>query len=273
MSIVDPATAKTGIEEVIGNPSTYPIISSNADNAFMSWIPGDANYRSPFWQNPAFYAAQEKVVSKSIVDYLKARDDSRLTVYARPSSSAGEYVGLELGTLGQNTPDLSILGVQYFISEDTPTRLMAYSEVLFIIAEAAQNGSSVGMSAKAAYEAAITASFEQYNLTVPAGYFANPLVNFDGGKPKAELIGDQKWLALFPDGVQGWAEVRRTGYPVYVATTEPVGTLYPGLGVIKRYPYPFSEATDNPENLAAAKAAQPGIIEDKFGKGVWWDVE
>jgi hypothetical protein len=273
MSIVDPVTAKAGIEEIMGNPSKFPIISSNAQNVNMQWIPGNATYRSPYWVDPKLYASQEKVISKQIVDFLTVRNDTRLAVYARPATSSGKYAGLELGAVGGSTPNLSLLGVTYFMSEDTPTRIIQYSEILFIIAEAALNKWNVGMAAKDAYEAAVRASFEQYGLTLPNGYFSNPLNDFNGSTPQMELIGDQKWLALFPDGVQGWAEVRRTGYPVYVANTEPIGTVFPGLGVIKRYPYPNSEATDNPEGLKAALAAQPGIVQTKFGKGVWWDVK
>lgn len=129
------------------------------------------------------------------------------------------------------------------------------------------------MTAQDAYEAAIQACFEEYGLTIPGSYLNDPLVDFNGATtPQRELIGDQKWLGLFMDGSQGWAEVRRSGYPVYVATTEPLGTYHPGLGVIKRLPYPYSEAIENPESFAAAIAAQPPIVEELFGAGVWWDV-
>ena len=172
---------------------------------------------------------------------------------------------------GQNTPDLSIMGVAEFRSLDSPTRVMRYSEVLFIFAEAALNGWNVGMTAQEAYEAAITASFDEYRLDIGT-YLSEPLVDFNGGTPQRELIGDQKWCALYPDGNQGWAEIRRTGFPTYVATTEPVESVYPGNGVIKRMPYPYAEAINNPDSFNAALAAQPGIIDEKFGAGVWWDI-
>jgi hypothetical protein len=149
---------------------------------------------------------------------------------------------------------------------------LRYCEVLFIYAEAALNGWNVGMSAQQAYEAAITASYDEYGLAI-GDYLSDPNVAFSGASNQRERIGDQKWCALFPDGYQGFAEIRRTGFPVYVATTEPVGALFPGKGVIKRLPYPYSEAINNPDNLTAAKAAQPGIVDEKFGKGVWWDID
>lgn len=273
MSLIDPSTAKSGIEEIMANPSTYPIIDSNDSAAFKYWLPEDATYRSPYYMDPTQAAKQENVTSAYMVDFLKTRNDlGRLAVYAEPAATSGEYIGLPLGTLGQNTPDLSIMGVEEFRSADSPTRIMRYSEVLFILAEAALNGWNVGMTAEEAYEAAITASFEEYGLDL-GSYLSEPLVDFNGGVDQRELIGEQKWCALYPDGNQGWAEVRRTGYPVYVATTEPVETLYPGNGTIVRKPYPHSEAISNPDGFNAAISAQPGIIDEKFGAGVWWDVD
>lgn len=273
MSNVDPATARDGIEEIAADAATYPIINSVENAAFKYWMPDDATYRSPYWMNPVQAPTQENVTSAFLVDFMKAHNDlERLAVYAEPASNTGEYMGLPLGTLGQNTPDLSIMGVDEFRSLDSPTRIMRYSEVMFILAEAALNGWSVGITAQGAYEAAITASFDEYGIDV-GGYLSEPDVDFNGGSDQRELIGEQKWVALYPDGNQGWAEVRRTGFPTYVATTEPVETLFPGKGVIKRMPYPSSEAINNPENFSEALARQAGIIDEKFGKGVWWDVD
>lgn len=272
MSLAEPAIARTGIEAIAANPSTYPVINSNSTAAFKYWVPGDAIYRSPYWMNPVTAKTQENVTSAFMINFLKDRNDGRLPVYAEPTAIGGNYVGLPLGTLGQSTQNLSIMGIKEFRSENSPTRALRYSEVLFIYAEAALNGWNVGMTAKEAYDAAVTASFGEYGLSI-GSYLSDSKVDFNGGTDQRELIGDQKWCALYPDGNQGWAEVRRTGFPVYVATTEPVPTLFPGKGVIKRMPYPYSEAISNPKEFAAAIAAQPGILDEKFGAGVWWDVK
>ncbi len=157
-------------------------------------------------------------------------------------------------------------GIAEFRSGNSPTRMIRYSDVLFILAEAALNGWEVGMTAENAYNAAITASFEEYSLE-PGNYLSQPLVDFNGGVPQRQLIGEQKWAALFLDGLQGWSEVRRTGYPEYVADTEPMNTYYPGEGTIKRMAYPNNEFIDNEANIKAALAAQPGIISGKLGCG------
>lgn len=272
MSLAEPAVAKAGIEMVAANPDTYPVIISNTTAAFKFWNPADAIYRSPYWMNPVTAKTQQNVTSAFMIKFLTDRNDTRLPVYAEPAASSGKFIGLPLGTLGQSTQSLSIMGIKEFRSDNSPTRILRYSEVLFIYAEAALNGWNVGMTAKQAYEAAVTASFQEYGLSV-GNYLSDPMVNFNGGAEQRQLIGDQKWAALYPDGNQGWAEVRRTGYPTYVATTEPEGGLFPGKGIILRRPYPYSEAVSNPEAFAAAMAAQPGIISEKFGARLWWDVK
>jgi len=274
ISNVAPTVAQAGIEDIMANPSTYPIISSIDQAAFKYWLPEDPVYRSPYWMNPELNlkSIDQTVTEEFLVETLKDRNDIRLPVYAEPALNSGEYVGLPLGTLGQNTPDLSIRGMAEFGALDSPTRIMRYAEVLFILAESDLNGWDVGMTAQEAYEAAIQASFEEIGLTMPGSYLNQPLVDWNGGTPQRELIGDQKWIALYLDGNQAWAEIRRTGYPTYVDITEPVGSFYPGEGTIKRIPYPDDEAINNPEGLAGALAAQPGIIDEKFGAGVWWDV-
>ncbi len=271
MSLADAATAKSGIEMIASDPGTYPVINSIDNAAFKYWLASDPVYRSPYYMQPGDATKQQNATSKFMIDFLKDRMDPRLPVYAEPAANTGAYVGLALGADG-NSNALSIMGVSEFRSDNSPTRIMRYSEVLFIYAEAALNGWNVGMTAKDAYEAAIKASFDEYGIGI-GNYLSEPLVDFNGGTDQRQLIGDQKWCALYPDANQGWAEVRRSGYPTYVATTEPESSLFPGKGTIKRMPYPYTEAISNPDGFNAAIAAQPGIVDEKFGAGVWWDVK
>ncbi|MEO6917418.1 MAG: SusD/RagB family nutrient-binding outer membrane lipoprotein [Chitinophagaceae bacterium] len=268
MSLVDPATAKSGIEMIAADQATYPVINSIANASFKYWLASDPNYRSPYYMLPADATKQQNATSEFMINFLKGRMDPRLPVYAEPAANTGLFTGLALGAEG-NSNALSIMGVARFRAANSPTRMMRYSEVLFIYAEAALNGWNVGMTAKDAYEAAVKASFDEYGIGA-GSYLSGPLVDFNGGTNQRQLIGDQKWCALYPDANQGWAEVRRSGYPVYVATTEPQSSLFPGKGTIKRMPYPYTEAISNPDGFNAAIAAQPGIVNEKFGAGLWW---
>jgi hypothetical protein len=82
-------------------------------------------------------------------------------------------------------------------------------------------------------------------------------------------IAQQKWLALFPDGFEAWADLRRMGvlqqYPVVNSENPdlPVGTR------IRRIPFIDLEKNTN---KAAVEAAIPLIGgPDKASTKLWWD--
>ena len=82
---------------------------------------------------------------------------------------------------------------------------------------------------------------------------------------KLERIITQKWIAVYPNGNEGWAEFRRTDYPRYMKT--PKGGNNSGGEVangkfIKRLRYPDSEVS-NPN--------RPKDV-DTQGTRLWWDV-
>jgi hypothetical protein len=86
---------------------------------------------------------------------------------------------------------------------------------------------------------------------------------------KLERIIYQKWLAIFPDAQEAWAEQRRTGYPVVEKRSG--DDFEPGItqGTIpNRIPYPPGELSTNYNNVNAARERQGG---DDLLKKLWWD--
>src|SRR5690606_11138348 len=81
-----------------------------------------------------------------------------------------------------------------------------------------------------------------------------------------ETLYMQKWISLFKNGQEAWAETRRTDFPVMSAAP---GSLFPGHNRPPfRYPYPTSETTLNGANSASFVAE----VDDSFwGKQMWWD--
>ena len=97
ISEVSPALAKETVEEVMGNPTKYPIMESNDDNAFFWWIGTDPNYYEPMADG---YRTRktEYCAADVIVDHMNTREDPRRSSYFQPtkeSVEAGEpkYVG------------------------------------------------------------------------------------------------------------------------------------------------------------------------------------
>ena len=83
-----------------------------------------------------------------------------------------------------------------------------------------------------------------------------------------EAIITQKWMAVFPNGNEGWAEYRRTDYPaLYNQLTNASGGEVPQGKTIKRLDYALSE-NQNQYFLNHAELQQSNTE----GTRLWWDV-
>jgi hypothetical protein len=172
---------------------------------------------------------------------------------------------------------------------------MNAAEVAFLRAEGALIGWSMGGTAKDFYETGIKLSFEEWKATGAADYISNTTANPADYKAavgkmtvtapstvtiawneklseekKLEKIATQKWIALFPNGAEAWAEYRRLHYPVLIAPSKNYAEdIIPTSQGIRRTPYPVSEQTDNAEGYASGVAALGG--QDNAGVRLWWD--
>jgi Starch-binding associating with outer membrane len=252
------------------------VFTSNADDAKLVW-PGGGN-ASPLHANAAppdgTGSRDDHRVSKTLVDTLKSLSDPRLAVYAQctdESEAAGgcEYVGVPNGL---SNADAALLGFtrtsklgSAFFAPQAPSWLMSYPEVLFIQAEAAQRGWITTGTAASFYNAGITASLEQWGISAAniAIYLAQPQVAYNPLTGFTQ-IALQKWIALYGQGSDAWAEYRRTGVPDLKAGP---AAIIPT--VARRLTYPVSEQSFNKANLDAAIAAQGGAA---LTNRVWWDM-
>ena len=138
----------------------------------------------------------------------------------------------------------------------------SYSEALFLKAEAALRGWTSG-DAKTLWESAIKASMDEIGEFVTrsggkatisaadqAAYIAALPAFGTSNEEKLRSIMIQKWIALYPNSVEAWAEQRRTGYPDYASKvlTYPAVSASSGVSVgniIQRIPYPQNEYNSN----------------------------
>lgn len=89
-------------------------------------------------------------------------------------------------------------------------RLISYSEVCFILAEAAKKGWSVG-SQQGWYEKGVKASLDTWGVGGNyATYIATAGVAYDGS---LNQILTQKWIANWTVAMESWCDWRRTGLP------------------------------------------------------------
>jgi hypothetical protein len=91
------------------------------------------------------------------------------------------------------------------------SRLMSYSEVCFILSEAAFKGISAGGSSQDWYEKGVKASLETWGVGDDFDdYYAHSSVAFDN---TLEQIMTQKWLSNWTVASEAWFDWRRTGLP------------------------------------------------------------
>lgn len=294
------ANADAKIAEVLGNPTQFPIMSSNDDNAKLSY-PG-LPYRNPIYNT--LFSRTDQGISQTMVDFLNARNDPRVHIYAQPipksvTAGAPEYNGHQNGLkhAAANFANISLLGVAIAYTEKAPLYILCADEVEFIQAEYYMRKND-DAKAKAHYEAGIAASMERWGLadggtvspstktevlpyTYPvdyAAYLAEPLVAWGGNTgEKFQKIIEQKWAAMFGQGAQAWIEVRRTGFPARIFEYELEAAYYPNMGLPIRLQYSTLEVTYNTQNLADAKSRQK--VEDLnngmfstsgTASQVWW---
>jgi len=297
------STADAQIATILGNSSAYPVFTSNDENAYIIY-PG-LPYRNPIFNT--LYTRTDQGISETMVDWLTARNDPRIHVYAQPTPNSQatpplKYVGWQNGreVTSAPFPSISLLGTAVAYDETAPLYIMTYDEVELIKAEHYLRVNNDG-AAKAAYEDGIAASMERWGCidgstiypswgktditTASTGqavnytsYLAQPNVAWAGTKDdKFQLICEQKWAAIFGQGVEAWTEVRRTGFPARVFEYELGGAYYPNLGLPIRVQYALSEDTYNTNNVETARVDQKieRINEGMFSttgtqSQVWW---
>ena len=192
---------------------------------------------------------------------------------------------IDMGTLHYSItrtepkPASKNLNPLYFFNYARPSVWLGYAESLFLKAEAAlrgYTGADLTMGAEDYFRAGVQASMDYYQINAAdAKSYIDGLKVFSdhtfasGNREKMlEAIITQKWMAIFPNGNEGWAEFRRTDYPALLnQLTNKSGGDVPEGKNIKRISYPNSE-NSNQYYLEHTELQQA----NKQGTRLWWDV-
>jgi len=285
----DPATAQAQITAALAAPGG--VIASNADNAQMNW-PGDGIYDNPWAANNR--TRDDHRLSDRLMGQMLPFNDPRVAAYAQPTlcyqdptktgcpASPPQYAGMPNAltatdaatySLTSSRPGRVFYSTNRFCNGCTgltgarfPSFVMTYAEVSLILAEAAERGWVPG-SAAAFYTQGIQASMAQWGVTdatAIATFLARPEIAYQGGTAGLRQIALQKWIALYSDGVEAWAEWRRTCVP---ETVKP-GPAAVIASVPRRYQYSIREHSVNSANLDVAVSRQGA---DEFTTRMYWD--
>jgi hypothetical protein len=275
---------------VIAEAVASGVFTSNDDNAQFKYLgvtPNNAPLYDAFWTS----ARNDFTVCKTLVDYLKGVNDTlnnktnpffgitdpRLSIYSRPRS--GKYLGMPYGMPDAasqaykgkcpsfyGTGSYNPATAPIYLAADYAPIMMDYAEVEFILSE--ENGWDQthyinGITASMEYWGVDPADIATYIAAVPAA--------------SAERVMTQKYLALYMQGYQAWAEYRRTGFPKLLkpgekayndGTKDILFTPLAGTDIPRRVTYPQQEYVVNGANVNAAKTQMGG---DELSTKVWWD--
>ncbi len=292
ISLVAPDFARQKAEEAVA----AGVITDNADNAAMHAAENRMTLIYNDWSDHR--------IGADIFNYMNGYNDPRREKMFLKNDQ-GNYVGIRIGIVPNSKARCVARYSNMQVTSSTPYLWMNAAEVTFLRAEGALRGWSMGGDARTLYEQAIRLSFAERGADGVDAYIADAVsrpvayndpfslhsvatpqstitIAWEDGDTEVvkernlERIITQKWIAIFPLGVEAWSEYRRTGYPRLLPAVENKsgGSVDVHYGA-RRFQYPVEEYTENAENLQTAISLlnneSANGAGDVMGTRVWWD--
>ena len=245
-------------------------IAVNSDNFTLNY-PG-SNFKNPYYN--MYDGRKDYGESETMTSLLASLgNDARQTVFGATLNGEASSKGVPYGrnrdfliTWTASNPDYTYVFAPTYRAEKSPLAIVRAASVLLARAEAADKGWTAE-SVTTLYTNGVNASYDQWGLALPAGsYFANPNVSLGATGTNAQKIAIQQYVAYYPDGIQGWSNWRRTGFPALIPA--PNGTNTPKV-IPRRFMYGTTDYSLNATGVAAAVTKISGG--DKMDSKVWWD--
>lgn len=301
MSKKDPATAQSVFTEAYQSGA----FTSNDDNAYIHYSDGpqgvNRNGLNDGYWNTYKYSKDAKI-SKNFIDRMMANNDPRLMIVSGgtgnpedpstwdtdPADQKGMpngYTAANITTVlpaadaaaysapGVGNKIFSMLNLNYLDWQD-PYKLLSYSEVELMAAEAALKG-WISSDPESHFNAGVTAAINEWTAFDPSfartsaeidAYIAGRGFAVASNTDKERLIGEEYWAATWLNDIESWSNWRRTGYPVLTPTNDP--NAWESNEIPRRLKYWENEISSNPINYKAAVDRMGG---DNFSTKVWWD--
>ncbi|WP_106793307.1 SusD/RagB family nutrient-binding outer membrane lipoprotein [Aquimarina sp. Aq78] len=266
MRISGVQNVSSDMNSIINNPDTYPVFTSNDDNAIYKYsgvVPDVSNVSQAGGGRDYEYFL--RIPTAHFLGLLDTNNDPRLNLWINPKEGTddrtlGIIPGQPLGEIGRPA-DFSRKAVEFFEeAERIQGIFMTYSELNFILAEAKEKTMISAGTAKGYYDIAVQSSFDQWGVTIPVD-FLTTAVPYDNS---TDRLYEQKWLALYHTGVEPWFDWKRTGKPSFIKAGS--GNLNNDMVPI-RLRYPSLEQSVNASNYEQASAAMGG---DNINASSWW---
>lgn len=272
------------------------VFTSNADEAVFQYSQASPN-ECYFYRGFFVDKRNDFSIAKPFVQLLKGENDElnektnpfagvqdpRLHMFAG-TKPGDEYDGVpygvpsdEMGAISETFPNFSVLKPA-IIQPNYSVQLMSYSELCFILSE--YNGFDAAWFAKG-----IESSMQWWSKLSGIAVSADDIAGYVAavGAPDAEKVATQKYIHLYGNGTEAWAEYRRTGYPTTILKPGQISTVIDGAQVVfeplsetkgdlpARIKYPTNESTLNADAFNAAVAKLQDATNNYYSK-MFWDV-
>lgn len=296
IAYVDPTEAKKQAEFAASNPRG--LLSVKNDIVELQHMEPLTNYESPLY---VINNWGDVIMGATIDSYMNGYNDPRRKTYFKETADR-TFRGARTGmpdNIAKNDYDSDQFS-KLNVNSTTNVVWMRASESYFLRAEGALRGWNMGgQTAKEYYKQGVRLSFEEQGVTGADEYLANTKLtpaNYndpvnsaqnhnassditiawdeeDKMERKLERIITQKYIAMYPIGMEAWTEFRRTGYPKVfksVSNQSNGGSVSDELQ-IRRLPFPKGEYNTNAAALAGGIALLKGA--DTPGTKLWWDAK
>ena len=303
MAMADPDKARQEFADALAGP-----LGVFEEPTQLVAVTTDEEYSNPLGEINRVWG--EVYMNASMESILNGFDDPRREAFFEPCPDdvllpdrdgrdsvliplKGQYRGIRQGTMFAHTLYSALSKI--YVNVQTKPILMTAAEVWFLRAETALRGWTAE-DPRICYEQGIRCSFSQWQVAGVETYLQSDCRAADfedaftpennikarclvsprwddaaSDEMKLERIITQKWLAVFPEGCEAWAEQRRTGYPrlFSVRYNNSRNGCVDTEKMIRRLNYPSSILDSDNGQYEMLVNALGGP--DHAGTPLWWD--
>ena len=288
VSKADATMAKKYIDQAIAGG----LLTGNDDNFIVNYTTQVAgtgttsNGTAHTWISSSYITTYR--LAAPFVDSLKLRNDPRTSVYAMrvktplTSYQEGDHnpaVQRGRDQFAQTVPrdSASVANIKTFGRYSAPFIHLSYAQVQFQLAELVVRGIITG-DAKTYYENGVKAAMSELSIFGADGWNASSSITtaqqnaYLAANPydpanALKQINTQYWIETFPNYYEGWANMRRSGFPDTYSKLDKTLSANLGAELPRRLYYPRTEYAANPNINEAVARQGPDLTSTR----VWWD--
>lgn len=262
----DAGLAQSTVTEALNN--SYGVLEDVSEDALYTYDVANG-FTNPWnWMRPADYGVSAEFISALKGDGFTSNTtmDERIQYVTDDPSVPGHPYGFRIYGDTENTSPVGSI----IIDPATQLPILTSAYTYLHRAEAAARGwtsEDAGEMLKMGIMMSYARGSAIYGVEIGDGEaFADARVADMATAGELTVIGEEKWVDLFPLGYDSWSEWRRTGVP---ALTPAADAINDG-SIPRRYNYPNNEPSLNAAGYSSGVSALSPSTDNNTSR-FWWD--